>query len=62
MKNLDASSVKSMIGFVKRTLETAYREDQMGNPPAGKVKTEGEKSLRAKAGKKTRDAKEEYSR
>ena len=62
MKNLDASSVKSMIGFVKRSLETAYRKDQMGNPPAGKVKTEGEKPLRAKAGKKTRDAKKKNTR
>lgn len=63
MKNLKASSVQSMINFVSRSLETAYRNTMKGNPPAGmKVQTEGDKPLRGKASKKTRDAKKKNTR
>jgi hypothetical protein len=63
MKNLDASSIKSMIKYVKMSLETAYRKAQDGNPPAGtKVKTDGEAPTRAKPSKKTRDAKKKNTR
>tara|TARA_B110000046_G_scaffold10626_1_gene10632 strand:+ start:33483 stop:43205 length:9723 start_codon:yes stop_codon:yes gene_type:complete len=63
MKNLNASSVKAMIGFVKRSLETAYRNAEGGNPPSGtKIKPDGENSVRAKASTKTRGAKKKNAR
>ena len=63
MKNLDASSVKAMIGFVKRSLETAYRVSEGGNPPSGiKVKADGENPVRAKASKKARGSKKQNTR
>lgn len=63
MKNLNASSVKSMVGFVKRSLETAYRNAEGGNPPSGiNVKVDGEAPVRPVASKKTRGAKKQNTR
>ena len=63
MKNLNASSVKSMISFVKRSLETAYRNSEGGSPPSGiKIKADGENPVRSKASTKARGTKKQNVR